>query len=150
MTSLTVRRKESIDRLEEAMMAHEERIDIESLPLKHFVTDSGLYAREMIIPAGTIVTGKVKLHEHISVISAGFLTEVTTAGLQRIKAPYTMVSAPGTKRVVWAHTDVVWTTIHASEETDIERLEAELFVDAYSDVPGLQEAFKQLELELEV
>lgn len=143
MTELA--RRNSIDALEQAMKALPAQIDIASMDVRHHITDSGLYAREMIIPAGTIITGKIKKHEHISVISAGFVTEVTDAGLQRIKAPYTMISKPGTKRVVWAHTDTVWTTIHASEETDLDKLEAELIAASYDDMPAL---IQQLELEV--
>lgn len=138
-------RRNAIDTLEEAMMALPDQIDIASMDVRHHITDAGLYAREMIIPAGTIITGKIKKHEHISVISAGFVTEVTDAGLQRIKAPYTMVSKPGTKRVVWAHETTVWTTIHASKETDLDKLEADLIAASYDDLPALSH---QLELEV--
>tara|TARA_R110000824_G_C15233132_1_gene679095 strand:+ start:12326 stop:12760 length:435 start_codon:yes stop_codon:yes gene_type:complete len=138
-------RRNSIDALEAAMMALPDQIVIADMDVRHHITDSGLYAREMIIPAGTIITGKIKKHEHISVISAGFVTEVTDAGLQRIKAPYTMISKPGTKRVVWAHETTVWTTIHASEETDLDKLESELIAASYDDMPAL---IQQLELEV--
>lgn len=143
MTALA--RRNSIDNLEQAMRAHPDQLDIANIDVRHHITDSGLYAREMIIPAGTVITGKIKKHEHISVISAGFVTEVTDAGLQRIKAPYTMISKPGTKRVVWAHTDTVWTTIHASTETDLDKLEDELIAASYDDMPAL---VQQLELEV--
>lgn len=142
MTQLT--RRNSIDALEAAMREHPSQVDVASIEVKHYLTDSGLYAREMIIPAGTVVTGKIKKHEHISVISAGFVTEVTDAGLQRIMAPYTMVSKPGTKRVVWAHETTVWTTIHASTETSLEKLEEDLIASSYDELPD------QLQLELEV
>ena len=140
-------RRNSIDAFEEAMMAipTEYQVVIADMDVRHHITDSGLYAREMIIPAGTVITGKIKKHEHISVISAGFVTEVTDAGLQRIKAPYTMISKPGTKRVVWAHETTVWTTIHASEETDLDKLESELIAASYDDMPAL---IQQLELEV--
>lgn len=139
-------KRNSIDALEAAMMAVpvEHQIAIADMEVKHHITDSGLYAREMIIPAGTVIVGRIKKHEHISVLSAGFVTEVTDAGLQRIKAPYTMVSKPDTKRVVWAHETTVWTTIHASEETDLDKLEADLIATAYEDMP----VSTQLELEI--
>lgn len=142
MTALA--RRNNIDALEQAMMALPDQLDIASMDVRHHITDSGLYAREMIIPAGTVITGKIKKHEHISVISAGFVTEVTDAGLQRIRAPYTMISKPGTKRVVWAHETTVWTTIHASEETDLDKLEDDLIASSYDELPG------SLQLELEV
>jgi hypothetical protein len=145
MTQLA--KRNSIDAFEAACVAlpSEYQVSIADITVKHHITDSGLYAREMIIPAGVIITGKIKKHEHISVISAGFVTEVTEAGLQRIKAPFTMVSKPGTKRIVWAHETTVWTTIHASSETDLSKLEDDLIAVSHSDMPAL---VQQFELEL--
>ena len=112
------------------MLTRADRIPVEDLEVNHYITNSGLYAREMLIPAGVIVTGKIKKHEHLSIISCGFCTEVTNQGLQQVKAPLTMVSLPGTKRIVWAHTDVVWVTIHAVQDlTDMKDIEAYLIVE---------------------
>ena len=140
----SLKRRNNIDALEQAMRELPGQVDIASMDVRHHITDSGLYAREMIIPAGPIITGKIKKHEHISVISAGLVTEVTDAGLQRIQAPYTMVSKPGTKRVVWAHETTVWTTIHASSETDLDKLEDDLIASSYDELPC------SLQLELEI
>lgn len=127
MSDITVRR--NIDQLEGCMKDMPNQIDIASMDVRHHFAQ-GMYAREMIIPKGTLITGKVKKHEHISVLSAGFVTEVTEAGVQHIKAPYTMVSLPGTKRVVLAHETTVWTTIHITDETDLAKIEAELIVNS--------------------
>lgn len=93
-------------------------------PVHHFA--SGIYARELRIPAGTLLTGKVHKTEHLNILSAGEITVWTEDGMKRLRAPFTMVSRPGTKRVGFAHTDVVWTTIHGTHERDLDRLEAEL------------------------
>ena len=93
-------------------------------PVHHFA--KGIYARELRIPAGTLLTGKVHRTEHLNILSAGEITVWTEDGMKRVSAPFTIVSRPGTKRVGFAHTDCVWTTIHGTEETDLERLEAEL------------------------
>lgn len=141
-------RRNSIDVFEERLKEQPNQMRKEDAPVRHFVTANGLYAREMFIPAGSVITGEIKKHEHLSVISAGFVTEATNDGLQRIKAPYTMISKPGTKRIVWAHTDVVWTTIHSVGESgadSIEELEDYLIARTYQDVPGLTQ---QLELEV--
>lgn len=93
-------------------------------PVHHFA--KGIYARELRIPAGTLLTGKVHRTEHLNILSAGEITVWTEDGMKRVSAPFTIVSRPGTKRVGFAHTDCVWTTIHRSDETDLEALEAEL------------------------
>lgn len=135
-----------IDDLEEAMRQEDNQVDIASMDVRHHFTNTGLYAREMVIPKGTLITGRIKKHEHISVISAGLVTEVTEAGVTNIRAPYTMVSLPGTKRVVLAHEDTVWVTIHATTKTDLEEIEDELIASSHSDMPKL---VQQLQLDLE-
>jgi hypothetical protein len=52
---------------------------------------------------------------------------LTDEGFKDVSAPYTVVSPPGTKRIALALTDCVWTTILATPETDIEKIE-EIFV----------------------
>ena len=135
-----------IDDLENAMLEQPGQIDIASMDVRHHFTNNGLYAREMIIPKGTLITGRIKKHEHISVLSAGFVTEVTEAGIQHIRAPYTMVSLPGTKRAVLAHEETVWVTIHLTTKKDLVDIEEELIANSHEDMPKL---VQQLELELE-
>lgn len=125
-----------IDKLEQ-MMRQFGGVTIE--PKHHFA--KGLYAREIFIPKGTLLTGKIHKSEHLNIISKGEISVLTEAGPQRIKAPFTIVSMPGTKRVGYAHEDTVWTTIHATEETDLEKIEAELIAESFDDymavVPAL-------------
>ena len=47
--------------------------------------------------------------------------------------PLTMVSPAGTKRAVYAKTDVVWTTIHLTNETDLEKIEEETIAKSYQE-----------------
>lgn len=131
---MNIKLRATIDELEDKMRALPNQVDIAAMDVRHHFTNNGLYAREMIIPKGTLITGKIKKHEHISVLSAGFVTEVTEAGVQHIKAPYTMVSLPGTKRAVLAHETTVWTTIHATNETDLDKLEAELIASSHEEM----------------
>ena len=105
----------------------------------HF--SKGIYAREMFIPAGTVLTGKIHRHEHLNIISCGDISVLTEEGPRRIVAPYTVVSAPGTKRLGYAHADTVWTTIHATHETDLELLEEEFITQEYE--PILVERFTE-------
>ena len=49
------------------------------------------------------------------------------------KAPFTFVSKPGVKRMGLAHTDTVFTTIHATDKTDVSELEADLVVSTYEE-----------------
>lgn len=104
----------------------------------------GVYAREMTIPAGTLIIGKIHKHAHLNIISQGSARVVTEFGSVEIKAPHTFVSEPGTKRVVLADSDVVWTTIHITEETDLEKIEDYVIAKSYDEFLML-ESQKQIE-----
>lgn len=98
--------------------------------LRHTFSE-GAYARELLLPKDMLIIGKIHRHGHLNIISKGFCTVWTTDGLMQIDArehPVTFVSTPGTKRVVYANEDTVWTTIHLTNETDLDKIEAEIIV----------------------
>jgi hypothetical protein len=120
--------RDKIEQLEGVMLQmKEEQIEIEP---KHYFAE-GLYAREITIPKGTTLTGKIHKFEHLNIISKGDISVMTEAGIKRIQAPATIISQPGTKRVGYAHEDTVWTTIHATTERDLVKLEDILVTNSY-------------------
>lgn len=95
----------------------------------------GTYAREMHIPPNVYIVGKLHRHAHLNIISKGSIWVVTEhEGVQKLKAPCTFVSTEGTKRVVLAETDTVWTTIHPTELTDLTEIEKHVIADSYEDL----------------
>jgi len=116
----------------EDYIKQQEQVEI---PIRHYHAH-GLYAREMFVPAGTIFVGKVHLTEHICTCSMGDFTIVDEFGKQRVTAPMTIVSQPGTKRVGYAHVDSIWTNYHHTFETEIEKIEAELVTETYDALPN--------------
>lgn len=112
-----------LDKIEQAMVQAGEPIEI--LPVHYFA--DGIYAREITIPKGTILTGKIHKTRHLNVISKGRIA-VWSPGepVRLINAPFTFVAHPGTRRLGLAHEETVWTTIHATDETDLDRLEDQL------------------------
>jgi hypothetical protein len=91
----------------------------------------GLYAREVFIPKGSIVVGKIHKHAHLNCVSKGHIAVYTEEGLKEITAPATFMSAPGTKRVGYAIADTVWTTYHPTDETDVAKIELEVIAPSY-------------------
>jgi hypothetical protein len=86
----------------------------------------GLYARQMKIPKGVVLTGAVHKTEHLCIVS-GDLNVSTDEGVRRITSlQYLMVSRPGAKRAGYAHEDTFFTTVHATTETDLDKLVEEL------------------------
>lgn len=90
---------------------------------RHYFAD-GAYAREITIPAGAVVTGKIHKYSQINILSKGEISVLTENGIERVSAPFTVVSPPGTKRVAYAHTECVWTTILGTDEKDADKIEA--------------------------
>lgn len=102
----------------EAYMKLQPQVDIE---VKHYFSH-GVYAREITIPAGTVLTGEIHKFENLNILSRGEMSVLTESGMQRVSAPFTVVSPPGTKRIAYAHTECVWTTIHGTFITDVEEI----------------------------
>jgi len=88
----------------------------------------GFYARSVLIPAGTVLVGKVHATEHIFMVTQGDISITTDEGVIRVQAPYQAICKPGMKRAGYAHTDTVCVNIHITNETDLDKLEAELIV----------------------
>lgn len=106
--------RQSLKDLQDAMLSCGSHID---LPVSHrFI--NGVYAREIFIPCGVLVAGRIHKTEHISIISQGCVEVVTdnviTGEVLReiYQAPCSFISPVGTKRMVQAVEDTVWTTIH--------------------------------------
>lgn len=118
--------------LESKMMVAEESRHIDC-PLKHHFSKD-VYARELFIPKGTLAIGKIHKHQNLNIMSKGELSILSVDGCFRVKAPYTIVSDPGVKRLVYAHEDTVWTTIHGTSETDLEKIEETFIAKTYADV----------------
>jgi hypothetical protein len=128
--------RNQILRLEQEMVEMLKRGDLSPVPeagVTHYFAD-GLYARELFIPKGTLLTGKIHRTLHLNIISKGDISVLTEDGMKRIKAPCTIVSKPGMKRVGYAHEDTVWTTIHGTHETDLEVLEHKLIAPSYEEL----------------
>lgn len=114
----------------EAFMLEQPQVEI---PVVHHFSE-GIYAREITAPAGVMMTGMVHKFEHLNIMSKGEVSVLTEDGIKRFKAPCTFVSQPGTKRIGYVHEEMVWTTIHATTETDIDKLEAQLVTRSFDDV----------------
>lgn len=102
-------------------------------PVKHHFSEDS-YGREIFLPADSYVIGKIHRHAHLNVISQGECYVLTEDGINHLKAPLTFVSLAGTKRVVYAVTDVVWTTCHVTKETDLEKIESDIIAPTYNDL----------------
>lgn len=102
-------------KIEAAMFAMPEH-HIEIKTTHHFAP--GLYMREIFIPKGTTLTGKIHKTEHLNILSQGDISVLTEHGIKRLKASTVIKSNPGIKRVGFAHEDSVWITVHPNVENE--------------------------------
>lgn len=119
-------------------------------PLEHRFAP-GVYMREMLVPAGVVATGAVHKTEHLTIV-VGHCLLTTDEGVQEFSGYSSFVSKPGTKRAIYAIQDTVVTTVHPTEETDLDKLVETLTESTRAELLGGQKnrqllAHKQTELE---
>ena len=104
-------------------------------PLKHSFAE-GLYVREMFLPRGSIVVGKIHKHAHPNFLMQGEVLVFTEGGgYQHLCAPLAMISQPGTKRVVKVLADTIWIVVHdVGAERDLEKIEDLVIAPTYDDL----------------
>lgn len=122
---------ESLHKLESAL----ENVPQVDCPIRNYFAP-GLYAREISIPAGTVVIGAVHKTENLVVVSMGRLRIVTDAGAVEVKAGDTFTCRAGVKNAVFTLEDSRWTNFFPTTETDPEKLIALLTESKASDLLG--------------
>ncbi len=128
--------RDFIANIQDAIVEAADRTAPVEIPIQHYFSKD-VYAREMKMPKGTILVGKIHKHQNLSILSAGEVSVLSQDGIERIKAPHTFVASPGAKRVIYAHEDAVWTVIHGTSETDLDKIEDQFIAKDYSEVIAL-------------
>lgn len=129
----------TVQDLEAAMFATGKTVDL--LAVHHFA--HGTYTRELLIPAGVALTGKIHRHSCINILAKGTILVTDGENDLEITAPHTFVSPAGSKKAGFALTDVVWINVHPwAGEPDIDLIEQHVIVPehealTHEDVPCL-------------
>lgn len=111
----------------EAMEAKCIRLPQVEMPLTHsFAT--GVYIREIFMPAGTFVIGHEHKTEHFNIVLTGSADVMIDGTVQQIIAPCIFKSGAGVRKLLVIHEDMRWATVHATTVTDINQLEYDLVV----------------------
>jgi quercetin dioxygenase-like cupin family protein len=113
--------REQIDRLQAEMV----KMSQAELETEHFFSP-GMYCRRVYRPAGTLIVGKIHKEPHFFMCAKGEIIAWTEAGMRKLQAGDVIESKPGTKRVTLAVTDAIGITIHRTDKTDLDEIEAEL------------------------
>lgn len=119
-------------RLEETLRQYEQLTEQLS---HHFA--GGVYARELLIPKGAVIVGKIHRHAHLNFLMKGDISVLTEHGIKRLKAPAVIASSPGIKRAGYAHEDTIWITVHATQETNLDLIEAQMICKSFDEFEQL-------------
>jgi hypothetical protein len=142
MNTVAIPTREQIDRLQAAMAC---------MPQVEMITNhywaGGMYCRELFIPAGTLVVGKVHKREHFFLVTKGTLKVVSEFGDALLTAPSVVTAPAGIKRAGVAITDVVCCNLHVTVERDLDKLEKELVEDDPTALFDARNELKRIRLE---
>ena len=88
----------------------------------------GLYVRELTVPAGSVIIGKVHKHETVNILMKGSALLACDGKLEKVSAPLTFVSAAGRQKAAYVLEDMTWINVHPTTETDLGVIE-EQFIE---------------------
>lgn len=109
----------TVGTLEKAMLAEAQ---VECPVIHRF--GPGTYIREVFLPAGSLAIGHYQNFEHTNVFLRGSVNILNDDGSHTLlKAPMIFVGKPG-RKVGYIVEDVTWLNIYATDETDVNKLEA--------------------------
>ena len=105
-------RRAILDGIEEQML-QEDQVEIPATETLH----GGMYAREIFIPKGVMLTGKIHKFDHFDVMLSGDISVSTDTGeIKRLSGYHMMSGSAGKKRIGFAHEDTHWITFHSAPE----------------------------------
>jgi hypothetical protein len=106
-------------------------------PLVHTFSD-GLYIRQVTVPPKTLTVTKIHKQEHAFFLMKGTISILTEEGVKKFTAPYQGITKVGTKRVIYHHDEVIFTTVHATEEKDVSSVEKQVIANNFDEVDALE------------
>jgi hypothetical protein len=120
--------RQSIQKFAQFLMTLENQIEF---PVEHTLID-GVYTRTLFIPKGSFLVGKIHLKECVNIVAKGDISILTETGMGRIQAGHIAVSKPGIQKLGYAHEDTVFVNVFRTDETDINKIEAEIASETHS------------------
>lgn len=115
MTDLDVEVNNWFDNVEVGMT----RFDNVECPVKHSFI-GGIYIRQVLMPAGTLVASKIHKTMHPFAMYKGeLLVRVNGGKWERMVAPFTGTTYPGTRRLLYIIEDTLWGTYHVIQPGEI-------------------------------
>ncbi len=94
-------------------------------PVTHSFGD-GCYIREWNCPPNVVTVSKVHKIAHPFFVLKGRVSVLSQTGIETLEAPHYGITQPGTKRVLFTHSDTTWVTVHVTDKKDLDEIEADI------------------------
>lgn len=88
----------------------------------------GVYAKQVTIPAGSVLTQHRHTFDHMSILASGKVTVQLGSRRREYVAPAVINIPAGLNHTVCSHTESVWFCIHHTDEVDPDKIDMELVV----------------------
>lgn len=92
------------------------------LGIVHNFSD-GLYAKQMFVPQGYVVGTHSHEFSHLSILAKGKVIVRTDEGVAEYIAPACLEIKEGIHHAIEALEDTVWFCVHATNETDVNKID---------------------------
>ena len=101
---------------------------------KHTFAD-GIYVRQMTIAKDEMIIGAIHKHLHVWILLSGHITVLTNGELKEYKAPCTVLSEPGVKRIIYGNEESIFTNVHKNPTNteDIKEFEKQIVALNYDE-----------------
>ena len=106
----------------------------------------GVYIRTIYMPKHTFVIGKTHLTEHFNIVRTGKANVMIDGVYGMFQTSDMFTSKAGSKKVLWILEDMIWSTVHPTNETDMQVLEDKLILPYVEEKRLIMEDIKRLSL----
>ena len=105
-------------------------------PVKHTWVEGILY-REIFNPKDEVILTKIWKKRHSFMLLKGDMSIMTERGNIRIRAPYQGITEVGTQRLIYAHEDCIFVTIHKTDKKEFD--EDEWIAKDFAEIDKIEE-----------
>lgn len=130
-------KRSTIVEFEALAKEQEDTLDIEAMTTHRFIP--GIYERMIVMPPGAVIVGKIHKYATINWLVSGICEVATENGVEHLVGPFSWISEPGTKRIIYSVTESVWKTVHCTavgavgDCRDLELLEDHFIAESYEE-----------------
>ena len=136
--------RQSVTHLQDAMVAGiaSGELTPAEIVLNHFfvpdkLSGYSLYAREVKMPKGAVVVGKIHKQATLNILSGGKLSLIKDGVKIYLEAPCTYVSDPGTQKAAYIEEDATWINVHITKhnsESKLDLIEEEVIDNTFGEL----------------